>query len=98
MVRLEIYIQFRCRDKKEEMNLVEEYFWKAKMAFQTNRLTESCTLLCQAMGQLKENELTLEQIELMWSVIPSMLLSLHPIDKCLNGVFFRNDYKSANFN
>jgi hypothetical protein len=54
------------------MNITEEYFWKANMAFQMNRLNESCQFICQAIEQLDQSHLTLEQLELIWSVIPSM--------------------------
>jgi hypothetical protein len=54
------------------MNITEEYFWKANMAFQMNRLNESCQFICQAIEQLDQPHLTLEQLELIWSVIPSM--------------------------
>ena len=54
------------------MDTVEEYFWKANLAFQTNRLNDSCTFICQAIEQLNQNQLTLEQLELIWLVIPSM--------------------------
>lgn len=53
------------------MNLVEEYFWKANMALQTNRLNDAGVFLCQAIEQLEEKTLTLEQVELIWSIIPS---------------------------
>jgi hypothetical protein len=53
------------------MNIVEEYFWKANMAFQTNRLNESCLFIYQAIEQLDQPHLTLEQLELIWSIIPS---------------------------
>jgi hypothetical protein len=53
------------------MNIVEEYFWKADMAFQTNRLNESYLFICQAIEQLNQSNLTLEQLELIWLVIPS---------------------------
>jgi hypothetical protein len=53
------------------MNIVEEYFWKANMAFQTNRLNDSCLFICQALEQLDQSHLTLEQLELIWMIIPS---------------------------
>lgn len=53
------------------MNIVEEYFWKANMAFQTNRLNESYLFICQAIEHLNQSILTLEQLELIWLVIPS---------------------------
>jgi hypothetical protein len=53
------------------MNTIEEYFWKANMAFQTNRLNESCLFICQGIEQINQSNLTLEQLELIWLVIPS---------------------------
>lgn len=41
------------------------------MAFQTNRLNESYLFICQAIEQLDQSNLTLEQLELIWAVIPS---------------------------
>jgi len=55
------------------MNIIEEYFWKANMAFQTNRLNESCLFICQAIERLDQSNLTLEQLELIWSVIPKII-------------------------
>ncbi|CAF1622761.1 unnamed protein product, partial [Adineta ricciae] len=52
------------------MNIVEEYFWQADMAFQSNRLNESCQYICQAIEHLDQPKLTLEQLELLWTVIP----------------------------
>jgi hypothetical protein len=54
------------------MNIVEEYFWKANLAFQINRLDESWEFICQAIEQLNQPRLTLEQVELVWLIIPSM--------------------------
>jgi len=56
------------------MNIVDEYFWKAQLALQTNRLIDSCTFIYQAIEQLNQNQLTLEQIDLLWSVVPSSSL------------------------
>lgn len=53
------------------MNLLEEYFWKANLALQTNRLNDAGIFLCQAIEQIGQNCLTLEQVELIWSIIPS---------------------------
>ncbi|CAF1067377.1 unnamed protein product [Adineta ricciae] len=55
------------------MNIVEEYFWQADMAFQSNRLNESCQYICQAIEHLDQPKLTLEQLELLWTVIPKMI-------------------------
>ncbi|CAF0793105.1 unnamed protein product [Rotaria sp. Silwood1] len=55
------------------MNTAEEYFWKANMAFQMNRLDESYQFICQAIEQLNEPHLTLEQLELIWSIIPKLI-------------------------
>jgi len=55
------------------MNIIEEYFWKANMAFQTNRLNESCLFIYQAIEQLEQPYLTLEQLELIWLVIPKII-------------------------
>jgi len=55
------------------MNIVEEYFWKANIAFQINRLNESCQFISQAIEQLDQPHLTLEQVELVWSVIPKII-------------------------
>jgi len=55
------------------MNIIEEYFWKANMAFQINRLDESCQFICQAIEHLNQPHLTLEQVELVWLVIPKII-------------------------
>lgn len=55
------------------MNIADEYFWKAQLALQTNRLFDSCTFIYQAIEQINENTLTLEQIDLIWSVIPKII-------------------------
>ncbi|CAF1131960.1 unnamed protein product [Adineta ricciae] len=55
------------------MNIVEEYFWQADMAFQSNRLNESCQYICQAIEHLDQPKLTLEQLELLWTVIPKVI-------------------------
>jgi len=77
------------------MNIVEEYFWKANMAFQTNRLNESCLFICQAIEQVDRAHLTLEQLELIWTIIPS----ISNIEILISRSFlcFRNDYKSEEF-
>lgn len=61
------------------MNIVEEYFWKATMAFQMNRLDESSQFICQAIEKLDEKHLTLEQLELIWLVIPSTSRITYPL-------------------
>jgi hypothetical protein len=78
------------------MNIVEEYFWKARMAFQTNRLNESCLFICQAIEQLDQTHLTLEQLELIWTIIPSSSNIFNP-DKSIVSLYFRNYYKSEMF-
>ena len=47
------------------MNLVDEYFCKANLALQTNRLNDADGFLCQAIEQLQQQPLTLEQVELI---------------------------------
>ncbi|CAF4922326.1 unnamed protein product [Rotaria socialis] len=59
------------------MNIIEEYFWNADMALQMNRLDESCQFICQAIEQLDQSHLTLEQLELVWSVIPIQNFVFH---------------------
>lgn len=73
-------------DKEKRMNIAEEYFWKAKMAFQTNRWEDSYLFLCQAIEQLDRTPLTLEQVELIWSIIPSRFQT---ISHCEEGEMFR---------
>jgi hypothetical protein len=63
---------FRNQQRQKRMNIVEEYFWKATMAFQTNRLNESCSFICQAIERIGQTHLTLEQLELIWAIIPSI--------------------------
>ena len=53
------------------MNVVEECFWKANMALEMNRLYESSQFICQGIEKLDRPHLTLEQIELIWSVVLS---------------------------
>jgi hypothetical protein len=74
------------------MNIVEDYFWKANIAFQINRLYESYEFICQAIQDL--THLTLEQIELIWLVIPSIKIRYLFF---LNLFLFvrRNHYKST---
>jgi hypothetical protein len=59
------------------MNNIEDYFWKANMAFQMNRFDESCQFICQAIEQIDQSHLTLDQVELIWAVIPSMYQTVY---------------------
>ncbi|CAF1171506.1 unnamed protein product [Adineta steineri] len=65
------------------MNIIEEYFWKATMAFQMNRLNESCEYICQAIEQHDQPHLTLEQLELIWCVIPKIITNNTKSIECL---------------
>ncbi|CAF1548722.1 unnamed protein product [Rotaria magnacalcarata] len=67
------------------MNIIEEYFWKADMALQMNRLDESCQFICQAIERLDQSHLTLEQLELVWSVIPKIITNHR---KCLEHLVY----------
>ena len=71
------------------MNLLEEYFWKANLALQTNRLNDADVFLCQAIEQIGQNSLTLEQVELIWSIIPSRSF-IELISFLIR--YFRNDF------
>lgn len=53
------------------MNVIDEYFWKASLAFQANRIDEAYEFMCQAIERFAQTPLTLEQLELIWSIIPS---------------------------
>lgn len=54
--------------------LREESFWKASVALQSNRLDDSYRFLSQAIEQLDQPYLTLEQVDLVWTVISSRLI------------------------
>lgn len=74
------------------MNLLEEYFWKAYLALQTNRLNDAGVFLCQGIEQIGENSLTLEQVELIWSIIPRRFSKIDLLPLII--VYFRNDFRT----
>ena len=53
------------------MTSADAYFWQARIALQSERLNDSYECLSQAIRRLERPYLTLEQVELVWSIIPS---------------------------